>query len=108
MDPSGINLKFVYESLNEKLCEEMIIVAGHSFLAGGCWLTVLTGVVTLILPPDLSDNSNIIISSLLFTSIPISVTDISVDPNIIIYIPRPEISSNQCLDFFLSLLIPQL
>ena len=54
MDPSRINLKFSYESLNEKLCEEMIVVAGHSFLAGGCWVAILTGVVTLILAPGLS------------------------------------------------------
>ena len=61
MDPSRINLKFVYESLNEKLCEEKIVVAGHSFLAGCCWFAVLTGVVALILPPGLSNNSKIII-----------------------------------------------
>ena len=54
MDPGRINLKFSYESLNEKLCEEMIVVAGHSFLAGGCRVAVLTGVVTLILAPSLS------------------------------------------------------
>ncbi len=83
MGPSRINLKFSYESLNEKLCEEMIVVAGHSFLAGGCRVAVLAGVVTLVRPPY----------------IPISVTDISIDPNIIIDIPRPEMSSN-VLSFF--------
>ena len=91
MDPSRVNPQFSYESLDEELCEEMIVVAGHPFLAGGGRVAVLTGVVTLVLAPGLSDNTNNIISSSLLTAIPISVTDISVHPNIIIYIPRPEI-----------------
>ena len=102
MDPSRVNPQFSYESLDEELCEEMVVVAGHPFLAGGGRVAVLTGVVTLVLAPGLSDNTNNIISSSLLTAIPISVTDISVHPNIIIYIPRPEISANMSLFFSIS------
>ena len=74
MDPSGINLKLSYESLNEKLREEMIVVAGHPFLAGGGRVAVLTGVVTLVLPPGLSTRAIISFESLLFTFLSLSQT----------------------------------
>ena len=74
MDPSRVNLQFSYESLDEELCEEMIVVAGHPFLAGGGRVAVLTGVVTLVLPPGLSTRAIISFESLLFTFLSLSQT----------------------------------
>ena len=89
MDPCWINSKFCHEILDEKLYEERVVVAGHALLAGGGGQTVRAGVVTLVLPPRLpAHRYNSVTPSCL---IPVSVTDITEGPDVIIDIPRSKI-----------------
>ena len=92
MNSPGVNIELQDEMINEELDKEDVIQTGHSLLTGCGGVTVLAGVVTLILAPQLPDDVWSFLYIILISSslLPVSVTNISINTGVVIDVPGPE------------------